>query len=337
MILAGDIGGTRSRLAVYQPGHPEPVLERRFASEEYASLGEIVAAFHQESESSGEFDWQSLRVAAFGVAGPVAGRPGEEVARTTNLPWTVSATEIRECLAGAPVRLVNDLVAVGMGAMASPVREREALNPGSRFEGGHVAVIAPGTGLGEAVFFHDGHRFLPMPSEGGHCDFAPNDRREDELLAFMRRRCDGHVSYERLLSGDGFSALYAFAREQELGRPAPDADRRLAESPDRNATVTRMAIDGEDECAVVACRLFARILGAEAGNLALKTLPFGGVFIAGAVAGHVLPFLHEEALGGFLDKGRFADLLARMPLWVVPDGDLGLAGARQLAEQEQDA
>ena len=334
MILAGDIGGTRSRLAVYQPGHPTPVAERRYASDEHASLSRILAAFRREIETREGLDWENLHAAAFGVAGPVAGRPGEEVARTTNLPWTVAAAEIREDLAGAPVRLVNDLVAVGMGAMASPVREREALNPQANFEGGHVAVIAPGTGLGEAVFFHDGHRFLPMPSEGGHCDFAPNDAREDELLGFMRRRCHGHVSYERLLSGDGFAALYAFAREQALGRPAPDADRRLADAPDRNAVVTRMAVGGEDECAVIACRLFARILGAEAGNLALKTLPFGGVFIAGAVAGHVLPFLREETLGGFLDKGRFGELLARMPLWVVADADLGLAGARELAEQE---
>ena len=334
MILAGDIGGTRSRLAIYRPGHPAPVAERRYASDEYASLSEIVAAFRREVEASEGQDWQNLRAAAFGVAGPVAGRAGEEMVRTTNLPWAASAVEIREDLAGAPVRLVNDLVAVGMGAMASSVRQREALNPRANFEGGHVAVIAPGTGLGEAVFFHDGHRFLPMPSEGGHCDFAPNDRREDELLAFMRRRCHGHVSYERLLSGDGFSALYAFAREQELGRPAPDADRRLADAPDRNAEVTGMAVEGRDECAEIACRLFARILGAEAGNLALKTLPFGGVYIAGAVAGHVLPFLREETLHGFLDKGRFRDLLARMPLWVVADGDLGLAGARELAEQE---
>lgn len=337
MILAGDIGGTRTRLAIYQVGHAMPVAERHYASEEHASLNEILAVFRREVEARDGLDWQNLNAAAFGVAGPVAGRPGEEVARTTNLPWTVSAAEIREDLAGVPVRLVNDLVAVGMGAMASPVRDREALNPGARFEGGHTAVIAPGTGLGEAVFFHDGHRFLPMPSEGGHCDFAPNDAREDELLAFMRRRYHGHVSYERLLSGDGFAALYAFAREQALGRPAPDADRRLAEAPDRNAVVTQMAGAGEDECAVIACRLFARILGAEAGNLALKTLPFGGVFIAGGIAGHVLPFLREETLDGFLDKGRFGDLLARMPLWVVAGVDLGLAGARELAEQELQA
>ena len=337
MILAGDIGGTRSRLAVFRPGDSHSLVERHLPSAEYDSLSELLADFRREIEADRQIEWQNIDAAAFGVAGPVAGRPGEEVARTTNLPWTVSATRVGELLADVPVRIVNDLVAVGLGAMASPVRRREALNPDATFDGGHVAVIAPGTGLGEAVFHHDGHRFLPMPSEGGHCDFAPNNAREDELLAFMRRRCGGHVSYERLLSGDGFSALYAFAREHQLGRAAPDADRRLSEAEDRNALVTRMAIGGEDECAQIACRYFARILGAEAGNLALKTLPFGGVFIAGDIAGHVLPFLREETLAGFLDKGRFTTLLGRMPLWVVAGPDLGLVGARELAEQELNA
>ncbi|WP_372591786.1 glucokinase [Guyparkeria sp.] len=335
MILAGDIGGTRSRLAVFRAGEPHPVVERHLPSADYASLPELLDDFRQGLEKDRQIEWQNIESAAFGVAGPVAGQPGEEVARTTNLPWTVSAAQVRELLADVPVRIVNDLVAVGLGAMASPVRRRVALNPDATFEGGHVAVIAPGTGLGEAVFYHDGHRFLPMPSEGGHCDFAPNNAREDELLAFMRRRCGGHVSYERLLSGAGFSALYAFAREHELGRSSPDADRRLSEAEDRNAMVTRMAANGEDECAMIACRFFARILGAEAGNMALKTLPFGGVFIAGAIAGHVLPFLREETLTGFLDKGRFSTLLGRMPLWVVADSGLGLAGARELAEQER--
>ncbi len=333
MILAGDIGGTHSRLAVFGPGESTPRFERQLASRDHAGFVELLQAFRRQLEEADGLHWSAIRSAAFGVAGPVAGRPGEEVVRATNLPWSVSTVDIARELADLPVRLVNDLVAVGLGAMASVVSERIALNPDAGHEGGHTAVIAPGTGLGEAIFFHDGEHVHPMPSEGGHCDFAPNSAHEDELLAFLRRRIGGHVSYERMLSGDGFSSLYAFAREQHLGRIAPDVDDRLAAAEDRNALITEMARNGEDECAQIACRLFARILGAEAGNLALKALPFGGVFIAGAIAGHILPFVREETLDGFLDKGRFATLLGRIPLWVVPEGELGLAGARNLAER----
>ena len=331
MILAGDIGGTRSRLVLYRPGESEAQVERTLASREYDDFPSLLRAFLDQVQS-GRFD--AIEAAAFGVAGPVRGRGSEARVQATNLPWTLSARELSGALGGANVRLANDLIAVGIGALSSPVERRVNLNPEAEVGSGHAAVIAPGTGLGEAVFFDDGDRHRPMPSEGGHCDFAPNDDREASLLAFLRGRFGGHVSYERILSGDGFSSLYAFARQAGLGRPAADADQRLAEASDANALITRWAADGEDECAVIACRMFARILGAEAGNLALKTLPWGGVFLAGAIVGYIQPFLREHTLEGFLDKGRFATLLGRMPIWVVPDGNLGLAGARRLAEQQ---
>ncbi|KTG17918.1 MULTISPECIES: glucokinase [unclassified Guyparkeria] len=330
MILAGDIGGTRSRLLLYQPGEADAQVERTLASREHADFPTLLSAFLDQVQAS---RFGTIDAAAFGVAGPVRGEGREARVQATNLPWTVSADELSRVLGGANVHLANDLIAVGMGALSSPVDQRVNLNPEADIGSGHAAIIAPGTGLGEAVFFHDGERHCPMPSEGGHCDFAPNDDRETALLTFLRGRFGGHVSYERILSGDGFSSLYAFARQAGLGRPAADADQRLAETSDANALITRWAGQGEDECAVIACRMFARILGAEAGNLALKTLPTGGVFLAGAIVGYILPFLREYTLEGFLDKGRFATMLGRMPLWVVPDGNLGLAGARRLAEE----
>ena len=331
MILAGDIGGTSSRLVLYEPGDEAKEVERTLASREYPDFSSLLRAFLEQVQAS---RFGEISAAAFGAAGPVRGEGAQARVQATNLPWTLSAEELSSVLGGASVQLVNDLIAVGLGALGSPTDRRVNLNPEADAATGHVAVIAPGTGLGEAVFFHDGDRHRPMPSEGGHCDFAPNDDREAALLTFLRGRFGGHVSYERILSGDGFSSLYGFARQAFLGRPAADADQRLAEASDPNALITRWATQGEDECAVIACRLFARVLGAEAGNLALKTLPMGGVFLAGAVVGHILPFLREHTLEGFLDKGRFATMLGRMPLWVVPEGHLGLAGARRLAEQQ---
>lgn len=335
MVLAGDIGGTRARLALFERGGAAACLERTLPSREYADFVTLLAAFLESADREVASREWFIEAAAFGVAGPVDREGGGARVRATNLPWTLSAAEIAEQLGGCPVTLVNDLIAVGLGALASPIDARLDLNPaaGAGEPQGHAAVIAPGTGLGEALFFHDGSRHRPMPSEGGHCDFAPNDEREAALLAYLRGRFGGHVSYERILSGDGFSSLYAFARHAGLGRCAPDADEQLAAAGDPNARITAWARDGADECAVIACRLFARILGAEAGNVALKALPTGGVFIAGGLVGHVLPFVREHTLEGFLDKGRFASMLGRMPLWVVADGELGIAGARRLAEQ----
>lgn len=331
MILAGDIGGTRSRLLLYQPGEVDAQVERTLASREYDDFPSLLRAFLEQVQAS---RFGPIDAAAFGVAGPVRGEGMAARVQATNLPWTLSAGALSDVLDGAKVHLANDLIAVGMGALSTPLDRRVNLNPEADGTAGHAAVIAPGTGLGEAVFFHDGTGHRPMPSEGGHCDFAPNDDREAALLTFLRGRFGGHVSYERILSGDGFSSLYAFARQAGLGRSAADADQRLAEASDANALITRWASQGDDECAVIACRMFARILGAEAGNLALKTLPEGGVFLAGAIVGHILPFLREHTLEGFLDKGRFATMLGRMPLWVVPDGNLGLAGARRMAEEK---
>ena len=336
MVLAGDIGGTRARLALFEPGAATACFERTLPSRDHADFATLLAAFLDLAGQRRGAQGQTIEAAAFGVAGPVDGEGGEARVRATNLPWTLSAGEIAEPLGGCPVTLVNDLIAVGLGALASPIDTRLDLNPeaGAGEPQGHAAVIAPGTGLGEALFFHDGSRHRPMPSEGGHCDFAPNDEREAALLAYLRGRFGGHVSYERILSGDGFSSLYAFARHAGLGRCTPDADEQLAGAGDPNARITAWARDGTDECAVIACRLFARILGAEAGNVALKALPTGGVFIAGGLVRHVLSFVREHTLEGFLDKGRFATMLGRMPLWVVADGELGIAGAKRLADQQ---
>jgi len=327
MILAGDIGGTKTILALFSRENGEIVRRRQYASAAHPGLDALMRDFLEPGDR--------VDAAGFGVAGPVVNGH----VRATNLPWWIDAAELADQLRGhaagpVPVHLANDLVASGTAALASRNDERVALNPTAVESDDHVAVIAAGTGLGEALFHYDGVRHLPMPTEGGHCDFAPNGPVEDDLLAFLRHRFQGHVSYERILSGSGFLHLYEFARQARLAPERSVVAEALKTADDPNAVITRFGVaEGEegDGLCRVACSLFARIYGAEAGNLALKGLTRGGVLVAGAIAGHILPLIRREFMAGFLDKGRFGQLLEQIPVWVVSDPDLALKGAHVLA------
>jgi glucokinase len=316
--LAGDIGGTKTVLALCEVdagGAPRVVREAQFPCERYASLEAILDEFLAAPVA--------LAGACFGVAGPVTGG----AAKITNLPWTIEERALSARLGGAPVALINDLQATALGALVLPPAAFTTLQEPAGPPAPHatVAVIAPGTGLGEAVLVSDGVRYRALPTEAGHADFAPGTDEEIELLRFLRGRYGGHVSVERVLSGHGIGDLYDFVRAAR-GEAGPDPASLGA--GDRNAAISGAALAGTDADCVHALALFAALLGAEAGNLALRTLALGGVVIGGGIPPKILPLLETGALiARFNDKGRFRRLTSTLAVRVMREPRAALLGA----------
>jgi len=301
MILAGDIGGTKTVLALFTQeagGGLQCRREQTFPSREFAQFDEVLTAFLTADDR--------VTAACFGIAGPVV----NQRCQTTNLPWLVDAEPLKQRLGVERVRLLNDLEAMALGLLALPEQDLVELNPNAKTQTGNIVVIAAGTGLGEAILYWDGERHRPIATEGGHCDFAPQTGQQDLLLAYLRNHYSDHVSYERILSGPGFSVLYDFLCDCQFAPPCPAVFDFGGDGPDRNAVISRLGVNGEDVLCAEAVRLFAEIYGAEAGNLALKSLAIGGVFIGGGIGPKIRPLLEN---GGFLqafkNKGRFASLL----------------------------
>jgi glucokinase len=323
VILAGDIGGTNARLALFSLDGARTIDRATYESRKYPGLEPIVREFLASRRVS-------IRAACFGVAGPVVG--GRCVA--TNLPWIIDAKRLARVLKLPSVELLNDLVALAFGAVRAPASKIVSLSGGSRPRrtGANVAVIAAGTGLGEAALVWDGEKHVPVATEGSHVDFAARNELEWELRAYAEKRVGSHVSYERFVSGPGLGLLYDFFRQARgvgENRRAEDAIRRAA---DKNAEITHLGMSGESVPAGRALDLFASLYGAEAGNLALKTMATGGVFVAGNIAGHVFDKLAGGAfMKSFVDKGRFRGLLEKTPVAVVRGTELGLAGSAAFA------
>lgn len=320
MILAGDVGGTKTVLALVERGGTarQPLRAARFPSADYDSLGAIVRDFLDGGES--------VTHAAFGIAGPVV----DQNVETTNLPWQVHGRQMSELLAGAEVLLLNDLEATGWGLAELGERDLHPLQAG-RPAAGNRALIAAGTGLGQAILVRESRRWRPVPSEGGHVDFGPRDPFEDELLQWLRATY-GRVSYERILSGRGLADLYRFLRESGRGAEPAAAAREFDEAPDPAAVVTGRARDGSCERARLAVERFCSIYGAEAGNLALKALAVGGVFVGGGIAPRMLDALHAGGfVAAFRDKGRLARVVEQIPVAVVLDDRAALWGAAAVA------
>jgi glucokinase len=321
MILAGDIGGTNARLAYFQPqnGHLRLVSERTFPSREHSELGEIVTQFLDASGTRPE-------AACFGIAGPV--RNGR--VETSNLPWVIEQSRLAKQIHLPATLLINDLEASAWGIGALETTDLVPLNRVSGTAVGNQAVIAPGTGLGEAGLFWDGSRHHVFACEGGHTDFAPQGDMQIELLRFLRARF-GHVSYERILSGPGLVNVYEFLRDTGYEKESPEFAAVLKNS-DPAAAISRAALDGTQPLAEKALELWITVYGAEAGNLALKTMATGGIFLAGGISPKILsklkPPLFMEA---FLGKGRLRPLLEAMPVQVVTNEKTGLLGAARCA------
>jgi glucokinase len=320
MILAGDIGGTNARLACFQPqnGHLKLISERIFPSRDYTELGQIVSKFLEESSSRPE-------TACFGIAGPVhKGR-----VETSNLPWVIEQASLAKQIHLPATFLINDLEASAWGIGALAPQDFVFLNrvPPSA---GNQAVIAPGTGLGEAGLYWDGNRHQVFASEGGHCDFGPQSELQIELLRFLEKRY-GHVSCERILSGPGLVNVYEFLREK-AGSDKPDKSGLQLEQPDAAAAISRSALNQSDPMAEQALDLWISIYGAEAGNLALKTMATGGIFLGGGISPKILPKLTGPLfMQAFVDKGRLRPLLESIPVQVITNDKAGLFGAARCA------
>lgn len=339
-ILAGDIGGTNTRLAIYEregegEGGYRKVRAARFPSAAYEGLTAIVREFSREDD-------RHVDRAAFGVAGPVV----DDTCKATNLPWHLEARLLERDLGIPRVRLLNDFHAVALGVPELDPAGFVLLQDGAFDPEGTIAIVGAGTGLGEAIML-PGHgwrgRALPasgqpsrerdvIASEGGHVDFAPRNEEEIGLLRFLLRRHE-RVSVERVVSGRGIAAIFEYVVEAGLAKATDAVRQRLAAGEDPGAVIGASALAGSDPACVRAIDLFVSAYGAEAGNLALKVLPSGGVYIAGGVASRLLDKMKDgRFIDAFRTKGRMSPLLESMRVAVITDGDVGLLGARAAAE-----
>jgi len=328
MMLAGDIGGTKTVLAICDAALTI-VREAVFPCADYASLEAILDTFLTADDRRG------LESACFGVAGPVI----DNTAEITNLPWTIDGASVSTHLGGIPVTLLNDLQATALGMLVLPDSAFVVLQPpaGEVRRDATIAVIAPGTGLGEALLVSDGTHHRALPSEGGHADFAPGTDEEIELLRYMRGRHGGHVSYERVLSGAGIGDLYSFVRHA-TGSPEPAWLTAQLAGHDRNAAISRAGLDRSDAASVRALEMFVEILGAEAGNLALRGLAAGGVVIGGGIPPKLLPALqHPRMIDRFNAKGRFSRWTRTLAVRVALEPRAALFGAAHYAKTYKDA
>jgi len=331
MILAGDVGGTKVHLALYnfESGRLKPVRDRKFPAQEFATLDEVVERFLAGDSNGGPATRPSEIVAAcFGCPGPV--RDGR--IKLTNLPWTLDQHDLAKSLGIQHIFLINDLEANGYGIPELAPESVVSLHDGDATAVGHRGLIAAGTGLGEALLIWDGKVHRPIPSEGGHCDFAARTDREVALLEYLRKTLNGRVSWERVVSGIGIQNVYAYLRDVEkMEEPAWLRDRMKAEDP--NAVIGGCAEDGSSELCAETMQTFAAAYGAEAGNIALKVLATGGMYLGGGIAPKSLKTLRGGGfVQAFLDKGRLSPVLEAIPVRVILDDTCALLGAAGYAE-----
>jgi glucokinase len=320
-ILAGDVGGTKTDLGLfnYSAGTLELVREHRYATAKFDSLEAVCAEFLGASAT--------VNAACLGVPGPIIdGR-----AHATNVPWELSSSALSRLMKGVPVRLLNDLAAIAYGMVNLKPAEfavlHRAENPPAH---GNIAVIAAGTGLGESSLVWEGERYYAVASEGGHSDFAPHDAEQIELLKFLSGEF-GHVSYERVLSGPGLWNIYKFLRRESRAEEPAWLSAQIA-AGDASAAVSEAAIAGRDPVCVRALTMFCDIYGSEAANLALKVLALGGVYLGGGIAPKILPMLTNGTfVRGFLAKGRLNEILKRIEVRVSLNPAAGLLGAAHVA------
>ncbi len=328
MILAGDVGGTKVHLALYSfaGGRLSAVRDHKFPATEFATLDEVVKAFLAQAGESKE----EIVAACFGCPGPV--RDGR--LKLTNLPWTLDERELVKSLGIQHIFLINDLEANGYGIPELAPEKVFTLHAGDEEFGGHRGLVSAGTGLGEALLIWDAkkQRHTPLPSEGGHCDFAPRTDREIELLNYLRRTLNGRVSFERVVSGIGIKNVYAFLRDdRKMDEPAWLRERMENEDP--NAVIGQCGEDGSSEICFETLQIFASAFGAEAGNVALKVLAMGGIYLGGGIAPKILKTMENGAfMQAFRDKGRLSPLLEAVPVRIILDDTCALLGAAAFAE-----
>lgn len=330
IVLAGDIGGTNTRLALFEVGVAEPLFAATYPSAAHTGPDVIIETFLAAARVTSPRLAALPSRACLGIAGPVEGN----VCRATNLPWVVDGRALSQKLGIARVRLVNDFYAAALGSASVPADKLVALGGGPRDPRGPVAVMGAGTGLGQAFLLWSqvDDRYQVVASEGGHADFAPRTGLESDLLRFLTAKY-GRVSYERVLSGRGLVDLYAFLSEEPAFRALQKAETVAAlATHDPAAVISQRAMDGSDTICGAALAVFCSVMGALAGNLALTILATGGVFVAGGIAPRILPFLQKGLFrDAFERKGRLQTLVARIPAFVVTHSEPGLLGAATVA------
>jgi glucokinase len=314
-ILAGDIGGTKTLLGLFDPvpARPRPLVVREFATLDFEDLPSMITSFLREAAASD----RSIAAAYFGVAGPIIG----ETAQLTNVPWRVDAHRVATTFGLSQVRLLNDLQALACAVPVLHDSEVHVLQEGVAIPGGNIAVIAAGTGLGEALLHNIDGRFVPSPSEGGHADFAARTEREITLLGALTSRF-GRAEVERVVSGRGLvnihQALYARSCSANIDFDDPEAP----------AAISAAALERTSPCCIETLELFVEAYGAEAGNLALRTVSTGGVFVGGGIAPKILPALVTGTfMRAFRAKAPLEALLEQVPVKVILNPESGLLGA----------
>jgi len=322
MILAGDIGGTKTLLGLYhqQDSRWQCVEKKQFVSGDFETFEALLDTFLTDEKISS---------VCIGVAGPVVN--GE--CHTTNLPWVLKTTELVKQTATDAVVLLNDLEATAWGVLNLPEKDFVELNPQGKTVAGNIAVIAAGTGLGEAIVAWNDDKQHILATEGGHSDFAPNTEKEILLLQYLSTLYPEHVSYERVVSGEGLINIYQFLKTLPDAVINKETEQQML-IEDAAAVISQQCINKKDVLCEEALAMFCRIYGAEAGNLALKCLPYGGVILAGGIAAKILVIMQQGLfMQGFLAKGRYRDILAKMSVRVCTNPEAGLLGAVYYAQQ----
>lgn len=317
MIIAGDVGGTKCNIALFseKDGKLHVVFRQRFASKDFAKFDLIIKEFNRQA--SPHMDGQPVRAAGFGVAGPVINNR----IHATNLPWIIDSDTLSSELGVKTIALMNDLGAWGHSLEHLSPEDFAVLNEGHAVPGATRALLAAGTGLGESILFWDGNRYRVVPSEGGHSDYAPHTDQQIELLKFMRTRYP-QVSWELILSGRGFRTIHEFL--------SPTTRHPVFDDPDADPApfITRTGLVGECPICAQTLDLWTEIYGAEAGNLALKVLALGGVYVAGGIAIKILPKIKDGTFFKFFqDKWHFTEMLSNIPVSVVLNESAPLIGA----------
>ena len=318
MILVGDIGATRTRLAAFQTegNRLECVIEKTYASQEYGGLAEILPLFVRG-------EGVAVHSACFGVAGPV--RAGKS--KISNLPWNIDARELAKQLKLNSVGLLNDLEAYAYGVDALESKDFVSLSEGSENAEGNRAVISARTGLGVAGLYWDGFRHHPFACEGGHADFAPTDDVQMQLLTYLAKKY-GRVSCERILSGPGIRNIYEFLRDSHQAEEPAWLREQLIVAHDPSPLISQFALQGKSAICEQTLTLFVTIFGAEAGNCALRYMTTGGIFIGGIIASRIVPKIKDPIfMQAFLNKGRMEDLLRAVPVKIILNDNCGLIGA----------
>jgi len=318
LVLAGDIGGTKTNLALFSVSGEKLHVEslRTFPSKRYSGLIPVIEEFLAGNS-------RAVEAASFGIAGAVV----DGKVKTPNLPWMIDTAEVRRALKLQAVSLLNDLEAAAYGIFTLRNDEFYTLNEGTQRHSGNKALIAAGTGLGQAILYDDGRHFQPLASEAGHADFAPRNELEIELLKYLIGRF-GHVSYERVVSGPGIFNIYRFLKEVRHMKEPKSLTDRLAAADDASAEISKAGLAGEAEICVKTLDMFVSVYGAEAGNLALRAKSVRGLYVGGGIAPKLIDkFKDGTFIRAFGDKGRYQDLLKAIPVQVVLNERAALSGA----------